>query len=51
MTMISFRVNDEEAMRTQQSAEALGVDRSELLREALHRMAEAGQRLRDATGC
>jgi predicted transcriptional regulator len=37
MTMISFRVNDEEAMRTQQWAEALGVDRSELLREALHR--------------
>jgi predicted transcriptional regulator len=35
--MISFRVNDEEAMRTQQWAEALGVDRSELLREALHR--------------
>ena len=37
MTMISFRVDDEEAMRTQQWAEALGVDRSELLRDALHR--------------
>ncbi len=37
MTMISFRVDDGEAVRTQQWAEALGVDRSELLREALHR--------------
>jgi len=37
MTMISFRVDDEEARRTQQWAEALGVDRSELLRDALHR--------------
>jgi len=37
MTMISFRVDDKEAMRTQQWAEALGVDRSELLRDALHR--------------
>ena len=37
MTMISFRVGDEEALRTQQWAEALGVDRSELLRDALHR--------------
>jgi predicted transcriptional regulator len=35
--MISFRVDDEEARRTQQWAEALGVDRSELLRDALHR--------------
>jgi hypothetical protein len=37
MTMISFRVADEEAVRTQQWAESLGVDRSELLRDALHR--------------
>jgi predicted transcriptional regulator len=37
MTMMSFRVNDEEAVRTQQWAESLGVDRSELLRDALHR--------------
>ncbi len=37
MTMMSFRVDDEEAIRAQQWAESLGVDRSELLREALHR--------------
>ena len=37
MTMMSFRVDDEEAVRTQQWAESLGVDRSELLRDALHR--------------
>lgn len=37
MTMISFRVDDAEAIRTQQWADALGVDRSELLRDALHR--------------
>jgi hypothetical protein len=54
MTMFSFRVDDEEAIRTQQWAEALGVDRSELLRDALHRhlvRLAADQRLRDATGC
>lgn len=37
MTMLSFRVDDEEAGRAQRWAERLGVDRSELLREALHR--------------
>lgn len=37
MTMLSFRVDDEEAARAQQWAERLGVDRSELLRDALHR--------------
>jgi predicted transcriptional regulator len=37
MTMISFRVADEEAAEAQRMADALGVDRSELLREALHR--------------
>jgi Ribbon-helix-helix protein, copG family len=37
MTMLSFRVPDVEAAEAQQWAEALGVDRSELLREALHR--------------
>ena len=37
MTMLSFRVNDEEAAIAQQWATRLGVDRSELLREALHR--------------
>ncbi|MCA1647542.1 MAG: ribbon-helix-helix domain-containing protein [Chloroflexi bacterium] len=35
MTMISFRVAEEDAERVQAWAERLGVDRSELLREAL----------------
>ncbi len=35
--MLSFRVDDDEAADAQQWAERLGVDRSELLREALHR--------------
>lgn len=37
MTMLSFRVDDAEATRAQEWAERLGVDRSELLREALSR--------------
>jgi predicted transcriptional regulator len=37
MTMLSFRVPDEEAAEVQRWAEALGVDRSEILRDALHR--------------
>jgi hypothetical protein len=37
MTMLSFRVPDGEAAEAQRWAEKLGVDRSELLREALHR--------------
>lgn len=37
MTMLSFRVNDVEAMEAQVWAERLGVDRSELLRQALRR--------------
>ena len=37
MTMLSFRVSDEEAAEAQRVADALGFDRSELLREALHR--------------
>jgi predicted transcriptional regulator len=37
MTMLSFRVDDDEAVRAQQWAERLGIDRSELLREALRR--------------
>ncbi|MCP4306963.1 MAG: ribbon-helix-helix protein, CopG family [bacterium] len=37
MTMLSFRVDDEEAASDKQWALRLGVDRSELLREALHR--------------
>lgn len=35
--MLSFRVDQEEAAAAQQWAERLCVDRSELLREALHR--------------
>jgi hypothetical protein len=37
MTMLSFRVAEAEATELQRWAETLGVDRSELLREALHR--------------
>jgi antitoxin MazE2 len=37
MTMLSFRVRDEEAAEIQRWATALGVDRSELLRDAIHR--------------
>ena len=37
MTMLSFRVDDIDAKEAQAWAERLGVDRSELLREALHR--------------
>ena len=37
MTMISFRVDDSEATRAQRWADELGIDKSELLREALHR--------------
>ena len=37
MTMLSFRLDDEEAKRVQAWADRLGVDRSELLREALRR--------------
>jgi len=37
MTMLSFRVDEREAGEAQRWAERLGVDRSELLRDALHR--------------
>lgn len=37
MTMLSFRVEETDAQRAQSWAESLGVDRSELLREALRR--------------
>jgi antitoxin MazE2 len=37
MTMLSFRVDEEEAAEAQRWAEHLGVDRSELLRDALRR--------------
>jgi predicted transcriptional regulator len=36
MTMLSFRVPDDEAADLQRWADALGIDRSEILREALH---------------
>lgn len=37
MTMLSFRVEEGEAAQAQHWAERLGLDRSELLREALRR--------------
>jgi hypothetical protein len=37
MTMLSFRVDDDEADATQRWADQLGIDKSELLRDALHR--------------
>jgi antitoxin MazE2 len=37
MTMLSFRVAESEAAEIQHWAQALGVDRSEILREAVHR--------------
>jgi len=37
MTMLSFRVDDAEALEVQRWAERLHIDRSELLREALRR--------------
>lgn len=37
MTMLSFRVDEDEAADAQRWAERLGIDRSELLREALRR--------------
>ena len=37
MTMLSFRVADEVADDAQRWAEQLGIDRSQLLRDALHR--------------
>jgi antitoxin component of RelBE/YafQ-DinJ toxin-antitoxin module len=37
MTMLSFRVDEDQATRAQEWAEELGIDRSELLRQALRR--------------
>lgn len=37
MTMFSFRVDDEEAEETRRWVDRLGIDRSRLLRDALHR--------------
>ena len=35
--MLSFRVDDDEARRAARWADQLGIDKSELLRQALHR--------------
>ena len=37
MTMLSFRVDDREAEEAQRWADRLGIDKSQLLRDALHR--------------
>lgn len=37
MTMLSFRVDHDQAMKAQRWAETLGIDKSELLRQALRR--------------
>lgn len=37
MTMLSFRVDDDDAVEVQRWAERLGLDRSELLRDAVRR--------------
>lgn len=37
MTMLSFRVEDSDAASAQRWADALGIDRSELIRDALRR--------------
>ena len=37
MTMLSFRLSQAEAADLERVADALGMDRSELLRDALHR--------------
>lgn len=37
MTMLSFRVDERDAAEAQRWAESLGVDRSQLLRDALRR--------------
>jgi Arc/MetJ-type ribon-helix-helix transcriptional regulator len=41
MTMLSFRIDDAQAARAQEWAERLGVDRSELLRDAVRRHLDA----------
>ncbi|MGH7573954.1 MAG: ribbon-helix-helix domain-containing protein [Longimicrobiales bacterium] len=37
MTMLSFRIDDEDAAQIEAWAGRLGIDRSELIRQALHR--------------
>ncbi len=41
MTMLSFRVSEEDAAEAQRRADELGIDRSELLRDALRRRLSA----------
>lgn len=41
MTMLSFRIDAAEAARVQRWADELGIDRSELLRDALRRRLDA----------
>ena len=48
MTMLSFRVDDEDAANVQRWAETLGIDRSELLRKALRRHLDQLASERDA---
>jgi len=46
--MLSFRLDDEDAAEAQQWAERLGIDRSELLRDALRRYLNELASARDA---
>ncbi|MCY4069305.1 MAG: ribbon-helix-helix protein, CopG family [Acidimicrobiaceae bacterium] len=48
MTMLSFRVGPEEAARANATADALGIPRSEMLREALRRHLNAVAAEQDA---
>ena len=48
MTMLSFRLPDEDAAAVQEWADALGIDRSEILRDAVHRHLVVLQGERDA---
>ena len=48
MTMLSFRVEPEEAARAQEIADALGIPRSEMIREALRRHLNTLAAQRDA---
>ena len=48
MTMLSFRVEPEEAARAREMADALGIPQSEMIREALRRHLNALAAQRDA---
>ena len=49
MTMLSFRVEPDEAARAREMADALGIPQSEMIREALRRHLNALAAQRDAT--